>query len=106
MSTAPTRKRKKATPKTFKAAYDILKTNAAELQQQDEPDIDNLMTTVEESITAYRICETRINAVQRALDAAFAEEDSTDKNSVTKKDNNELKNDANKTTASEDSSNS
>lgn len=35
------------------------------------------MTTVEESITAYRVCETRINAVQRALDAAFAEEDST-----------------------------
>ncbi|WP_201553916.1 exodeoxyribonuclease VII small subunit [Psychrobacter sp. 72-O-c] len=77
MSTAPTRKRKKAAPKTFKAAYDILKTNAAELQQQDEPDIDNLMTTVEESITAYRVCETRINAVQRALDAAFSEEDST-----------------------------
>ncbi len=38
--TTPTRKRKKAAPKTFKAAYDILKTNAAELQQQDEPDID------------------------------------------------------------------
>ena len=51
--TTPTRKRKKAAPKTFKAAYDILKTNAAELQQQDEPDIDNLMTTVEESIAAY-----------------------------------------------------
>lgn len=69
-----TRRRKKAAPKTFKAAYDILKTNAAELQQQDEPDIDNLMTTVEESIAAYRVCEERINAVQQALDAAFAEE--------------------------------
>ena len=76
MST-PTRKRKKAAPKNFKAAYDILKTNAAELQQQDEPDIDNLMTTVEESIAAYRICETRINAVQQALDAAFSEENET-----------------------------
>ncbi len=73
--TTPTRRRKKATPKTFKAAYDILKTNAAELQQQDEPDIDNLMTTVEESIAAYRVCETRINA--QALDAAFAEEEPT-----------------------------
>ena len=70
-----TRKRKKAAPKTFKAAYDILKANAAELQQQDEPDIDNLMTTVEESIAAFRVCETRINAVQQALDAAFAEDD-------------------------------
>ena len=69
-----TRKRKKAAQKTFKAAYDILKTNAAELQQQEEPDIDNLMTTVEESIAAYRVCETRINAVQQALNAAFAEE--------------------------------
>lgn len=72
--TTPTRKRKKAAPKTFKAAYDILKTNAEQLQAQDEPDIDNLMTTVEESITAYRVCEARINAVQSALDAAFAEQ--------------------------------
>ena len=78
-TTAPTRKRKKAAPKTFKAAYDILKTNAAELQQQDEPDIDNLMTTVEESIAAYRVCETRINAIQQALDAAFADKESTDR---------------------------
>ena len=69
-----TRKRKKAAPKTFKAAYDILKTNAADLQAQDEPDIDNLMTTVEESIAAFRVCETRINAIQQALDAAFADE--------------------------------
>jgi len=36
------------------------------------------MTTVEESIAAYRVCETRINAVQQALDAAFAEEDKTE----------------------------
>ncbi len=72
MTTTP--KRKKAAPKTFKAAYDILKTNAADLQAQDEPDIDNLMMTVEESIAAYRVCETRINAIQQALDAAFADE--------------------------------
>ncbi|WP_182406642.1 exodeoxyribonuclease VII small subunit [Psychrobacter sp. GP33] len=79
-TTAPARKRKKAAPKNFKAAYDILKTNAAELQQQDEPDIDNLMTTVEESIAAYRVCETRINAIQQALDAAFADKESTNSN--------------------------
>lgn len=71
----PTRKRKKTAPKTFKAAYDILKTNAAELQQQEEPDIDHLMTTIEESIAAYRVCETRIHAVQQALDAAFSEKE-------------------------------
>ncbi len=40
------------------------------------------MTTVEESIAAYRVCETRINAVQQALDAAFAEEDSTENSDI------------------------
>ena len=74
MSTTPKR-RKKAAPKNFKAAYETLQRNATELQQQDTPDIDNLMTTVEESIAAYRVCEARINAVQEALDAAFAEQD-------------------------------
>lgn len=69
-----TRRRKKPAPKTFKAAYDILKTNAANLQQQDEPDIDNLMTTVEESIAAYKVCQSRITAVEEALAAAFAEQ--------------------------------
>ncbi|WP_199507997.1 MULTISPECIES: exodeoxyribonuclease VII small subunit [unclassified Psychrobacter] len=76
MSTTPKR-RKKAAPKNFKAAYEILQRNATELQQQDTPDIDNLMTTVEESIAAYRVCEARINAVQEALDAAFAEQDAS-----------------------------
>lgn len=68
------KKRKKATPKTFKAAYNILKNNASELQQQQEPDIDNLMTTVEESIAAYRVCEDRILAVQNALDETFSQQ--------------------------------
>ncbi len=66
--------RKKMTPKNFKAAYQILKTNAEELQNSDEPDIDNLMKTVEESIDAYKVCQSRIEAVQRALDAAFEED--------------------------------
>lgn len=72
---ATAKKRKRAAPKTFKAAYDLLKNNAADLQQQQEPDIDNLMTTVEESITAYRVCEERIFAVQTALDEAFSQQD-------------------------------
>ena len=62
---------------TFKEGYDILKKNADLLESQEEPDIDNLMTTVEESIAAYRVCETRNNAVQQALDAVFAEADNT-----------------------------
>lgn len=70
--------RKKATPKTFKAAYQILKTNAEELQSSNEPDIDNLMNTVEQSIAAYKVCQSRIEAVQQALDAAFNEEQNPD----------------------------
>ena len=69
--------RKKASPKTFKAAYEILKTNATTLQNQTEPDIDNLMTTVEQSIDAYKVCQARIEAVQQALDAAFSEDSLT-----------------------------
>lgn len=69
----PTRKRKK-TPKTFKEAYDVLDANAALLQAQQEPDIDNLMTIVEESIAAYKVCQTRIEAVQQALDATFSQD--------------------------------
>ncbi len=66
--------RKKPAPKTFKAAYQILKINAEDLQSSNEPDIDNLMNTVEQSIAAYKICQARIEAVQRALDAAFDED--------------------------------
>lgn len=66
------RKRKKTAPKTFQAAFTLLKNNANDLQQQTEPDIDNLMTIVEESIAAYKVCQHRIDAVQQALDAAFA----------------------------------
>ncbi len=68
-------KRKKA-PTTFKDAYQILQSNANALQQQDEPDIDGLMVKVEESIYAYKICQQRIQAVQQALDATFAKEES------------------------------
>ncbi|MDO5768650.1 MAG: exodeoxyribonuclease VII [Psychrobacter sp.] len=82
--TTPPRRRKKAAPKTFEAAYHILKDNAAILQQQEEPNIDDLMTIVEESIGAYKICQTRIEAVQKALDEAFSDEsltaDNTDDN--------------------------
>ncbi len=70
---ATTRRRKRATPKNFKSAYDMLKSNAAMLQQQDEPNIDNLMTTVEESIAAYKVCQERIDAVKKALDETFSD---------------------------------
>ncbi|ENV32976.1 exodeoxyribonuclease VII small subunit [Acinetobacter gerneri] len=56
---------------TFKEGYEILKQNAALLESQDEPDIDNLMKVVEESMQAYKACKSRIDAVQTALDETF-----------------------------------
>ena len=86
--------RKKVAPKTFKAAYQILKTNAEELQNSNEPDIDNLMDTVEQSIAAHKVCQARIEAVQQALDAAFDEETETDSDDVDEAENDSGDNEA------------
>ncbi|NNH76526.1 exodeoxyribonuclease VII [Acinetobacter sp. ANC 5380] len=58
---------------TFKEGYDVLKKNAELLESQQEPDIDNLMKIVEESMQAYKACKTRIDAVQQALNETFKE---------------------------------
>ncbi|MDV7459876.1 exodeoxyribonuclease VII small subunit [Acinetobacter baumannii] len=58
---------------TFKEGHDILKRNAELLESQESPDIDNLMKIVEESISAYKVCKSRIEAVQQALDETFKE---------------------------------
>ncbi|ARD29598.1 exodeoxyribonuclease VII [Acinetobacter lactucae] len=58
---------------TFKDGHEILKKNAELLESQESPDIDNLMKIVEESITAYKACKSRIEAVQHALDETFKE---------------------------------
>lgn len=59
----------------FKQAFEVLKNNSRKLEEQDEPDIDQLMGIVEESMQAYKVCKSRIQAVQQALDATFASED-------------------------------
>ncbi|KGT48111.1 exodeoxyribonuclease VII small subunit [Acinetobacter sp. HR7] len=58
---------------SFKEGYEILKRNAELLDAQQEPDIDNLMKIVEESMAAYKACKTRVDAVQQALDETFKE---------------------------------
>ena len=58
---------------TFKDGHDILKKNAELLESQESPDIDNLMKVVEESISAYKACKSRIEAVQQALEETFKE---------------------------------
>lgn len=58
---------------TFKEGYDVLKRNADLLESQEEPDIDNLMKIVEESVSAYKACKSRVDAVQQALNDTFKE---------------------------------
>ncbi|ENU98691.1 MULTISPECIES: exodeoxyribonuclease VII small subunit [Acinetobacter] len=56
---------------SFQEGYDILKKNAELLESQQEPDIDNLMKIVEESMQAYKACKSRVKAVQNALNETF-----------------------------------
>ncbi|MEZ2902139.1 exodeoxyribonuclease VII small subunit [Acinetobacter terrestris] len=58
---------------TFKEGYEVLKKNAELLESQEEPDIDNLMKIVENSMFAYKACKSRVDAVQQALNETFKE---------------------------------
>ena len=60
---------------TFKEAFSILKRNAEKLDNQTEPDIDQLMAIVQESMQAYKTAKNRIDAVQDALKATFNDAD-------------------------------
>lgn len=55
----------------FKQAFALLKQNAERLEEQQEPDLDQLMLIVEESMQAYKVCKQRIKAVQDALNQTF-----------------------------------
>jgi exodeoxyribonuclease VII small subunit len=60
---------------SFKEAYDVLQKHAATLRDQSEPNIDDLLHIVEESVAAYKICQSRIDAVEKALDKALGQVD-------------------------------
>lgn len=57
---------------TFKAAYATLQGHASTLRAQQEPNIDDLLQVVTESIDAYKVCQTHIDAVEKALEHALA----------------------------------
>jgi len=48
-----------------------LQRHAAALRQQDEPNIDDLLNIVNESVAAYKVCKQRIDAVEKALEEAL-----------------------------------
>lgn len=56
---------------TYQTAYQTLKTNAERLENSQNLDIDELTDLVEQSIVAYKVCQERIGAVERALKLSF-----------------------------------
>jgi len=61
------------TQKTFKQAYEVLQKHAETLRNQQEPNIDDLLKIVTESVDAYNVCLERINAVEKAMEQAFSQ---------------------------------
>ena len=59
------------TETTFREAYGVLQQHAEALREQSEPNIDQLLTIVTESVAAYKTCKARIDAVEKALEAAL-----------------------------------
>ena len=58
---------------SFKEAYGVLQQHAQTLREQREPSIDDLLTIVTESIEAYKVCQQRIEAVEKALEKALSD---------------------------------
>lgn len=56
---------------TFRDAYGVLQRHAETLRNQREPNIDDLLTIVTESVAAYQVCKRRIDAVELALEQAL-----------------------------------
>ena len=59
---------------TFKESYGVLQRHAQTLREQREPNIDDLLQIVEESVSAYKICQARIDAVEKALEKELGSE--------------------------------
>jgi exodeoxyribonuclease VII small subunit len=58
---------------TFREAYGVLNRHAQTLRNQQEPNIDDLLGIVTESVEAYKACKQRIDAVEAALAEALAD---------------------------------
>ena len=59
--------------KTFKEAYGVLQHHADTLRDPQEPNIDDLLNIVTESVDAYKVCKERIDAVEKALEKALGD---------------------------------
>ncbi len=68
---------------TFKEAFGVLQKHAQTLRNQKEPNIDDLLSIVTESVDAYKVCVDRIDAVEKALEKALGNTGAAPKDSVT-----------------------
>jgi exodeoxyribonuclease VII small subunit len=57
--------------RTFRDAYGVLQRHSETLRNQREPNIDDLLAIVTESVEAYKVCKIRIDAVEQALEQAL-----------------------------------
>jgi exodeoxyribonuclease VII small subunit len=64
---------------SFKEAYGVLQQHAQTLRNQQEPNIDDLLTIVTESVAAYKTCQLRIEAVEKALEKALSDTEAAPK---------------------------
>lgn len=55
----------------FKQAWEVLNRHATTLRTQTEPNIDDLLGIVTESVQAYKVCISRVEAVEQALEEAL-----------------------------------
>ncbi len=60
------------TATTFKEGYAVLSRHAETLRNQQEPNIDDLLMIVTQSVEAYKVCKERIDAVEAALKTALS----------------------------------
>ena len=58
---------------TFKNAFSALQRKASTLRNQQEPNIDELLPLVQQSMDAFRVCKERIDAVEAAMKVEFGE---------------------------------
>jgi len=68
--------------RTFKEAYGVLQQHAQTLRTQQEPNIDDLLSIVTESVNAYKVCKERIDAVEKALEKALGDTGATPNDTV------------------------
>ncbi|EIJ44029.1 Exonuclease VII small subunit [Beggiatoa alba B18LD] len=59
--------RKTANTNSYKTNYDKLKTIADTMRETENIDIDQLIPLVEEASKAYKVCQERIEAVEKVL---------------------------------------